>query len=405
MLVFLLACGGSRSFDGRALYRSGQMHALRTQLEKRDPRDATAAILYARNEIDLRVVWEDGSLDLATWALAMARTEDPTLAAELVQATGEVEFWKKLTGGTRDWRELGALFDRAIEMRKAAGDRRGVAESTFYRGLIAQFTEPMYQARHYWERARELGKDLDDPLVRSYPIRHLGDLAESEGDLVLAEKLHRESLALREQDGDVIRLFNARLTLATFLCERMRRCDEAAPQIAAARRVADGLRMPHGNVDVALLEAALAEWRGDLAGRDAAWTRALATASTAETATVMLARGAARLRAGDVAGALAAAQRVLAQDGTSREAQALLAIAAARMGKREVADAAVLAAWKDDKAPSARMHLARGDLDAALAAAKRDHDIRMEIEVLVARGELEAAKRRAQAAHLPLPAP
>lgn len=412
MLVVLVACAGT-SFDGHAMYRSGQMHALRDKLKGRDPSDAKQAILFARNEIDLRVVWDDGSLAAAYAAITAAKTTDPKLAAEVVQAEGEVMFWQKLVEQKGGWPALATQFERAIAMREAAGDRRGVVESMFYRGLIAQFIETPEAAKGYWERARELGKDVKDPLVRSYPIRHLGDAAEAAGDLALADRLHRESLALREADGDVIRLFNARLTLATFLCERMRACDEAAPQIAAARRTADALRMPHGDVDVGMLEAALAEWRGDLAARDAVWTKLLARRP--DDAGPRFARGVARLRAGDAAGAIGDAQGVASRDG-----HALLAEAAVRSGDLARAETALQAAWTDPASPTARMQLAlaawlgagrtwpgfddaRAVLDGALAAARRDHDVRAELDALIAVGDHEAARKRAREAHLPLP--
>jgi hypothetical protein len=207
----------------------------------------------------------------------------------------------------------------------------------------------------------------------------------------------------------------------------MRDCEAARPLIEAARQTATSLKMPHGMVEVAILDAQLAEWRGDAPARDAAWDRALAAATTSDddgsVAAVRLARGAARLRTCDIDGALADASTVTTPDGRSLAAQALLAA-----GKAEAAHGHIGAAWSDDSPPTARMYLAvaqwidaghdvppsaaraklsaerKAWLDAALAAAKRDRDARTEIDILVALGEREAAKRRAEEAHFPLQA-
>ncbi len=264
LIVVLAACAAApKPFDGSAMYRSGNMHELRDRLrsERAASADAAArnAILLARVYIDLRVVWDDATLDDASAALASAHPADPRLVAELEQARGEVLFWRKLADDKGAWEDIRDRFERARELRVAAHDARGVAESTFYRGLVAQFLETTADARVWFERALELGRNIDDPLLRSYPVRHLADLAEQAGDLDKAAALHREALELRERAGDVVRLFNARVTLATFLCERMCDCESARPQIAEARRIADALRMPHGKTEVAALEARLAQ--------------------------------------------------------------------------------------------------------------------------------------------------
>jgi hypothetical protein len=276
----LVACGAtSRPFDGAALYRSGRMHELRERLTNERTRTPAQAFLLARTLIDLRVVWDEHTFDDALAALAPVRSQDPRIVAELEQVTGEVLFWKKLVGGTGTWDEIERHFERARALRESAGDTRGLAESTFYRGLIAQFTAG--DARAWFEKSLAIARTVDDPLLRSYPVRHLADLAESTGDLDTADRQHREALALRERAGDVLRLFNAQITLATFLCERRRDCEAARPQIEAARRTAEDLRMPHGAVEVSVLDAQLAEWRGDLRARDAAWERTLALAAAA----------------------------------------------------------------------------------------------------------------------------
>ena len=260
LAILLAACSGAprpsadtaAPFDGPALYRAARMHELRDRLRERllasgRAPDAAARdmILLARTYIDLRVVWDEGSFDEALAVLATAHPADAKLVAELEQVTGEVVFWRRMAAEQGTWDDVRARFERALELRTAAHDTRGIAESTFYLGLIAQFTGDAAEAQRLWERAVELGKGVDDPLMRSYPIRHLADFYETAGDLTRAEALHREALALREQAGDVLRLFNARVTLATFLCERRRDCAAAAPLLEAVRRTAQELRMPH----------------------------------------------------------------------------------------------------------------------------------------------------------------
>jgi hypothetical protein len=440
VLFLVAACAGrAPAHDALALYRSGRMHEARDVLRAERARSADDAarnaILLARVDIDLRVVWDAASFDDALAALATAHPRDPRLVAEVEQATGEVLFWKRLAGGEGEWPQVDQRFERALALRTAAGDTRGVAESSFYRGLIAQFTATPDEARHWFERALAVGRTVDDPLLQSYPVRHLADLAETAGDLARAETLHREALTLRERAGDVLRLFNARITLATFLCERMRRCDEAAPQLEAARRTADALRMPHGAIEVVVIDAAIAEWRGDLPGRDRAWQLALARADAIGdrelASAVHVARAAARLRQRDAAGALADARAV-----DSRDGHALVVEAALLAGDVDTAQAALAAAWRDPATPSSRMYLAaaawlatqpaRGQaitdlathtglpLDArawrtaALETATRDNDLRARLDALVALGDrehLDEARRLAASAHLPLALP
>jgi hypothetical protein len=429
-IVFVVvACGAtSRPFDGAALYRSGRMHELRERLAGENTRTPAQAFLLARTLIDLRVVWDQGTFDDALAVLAPVRSQDPRVVAEFEQVTGEVLFWRKLVGGTGTWEELQARFERARALRESAGDTRGLAESTFYRGLIAQFTDG--DARAWFENSLAIARTVDDPLLRSYPVRHLADLAESAGDLDAADRQHREALALRERAGDVIRLFNAQITLATFLCERRRDCEAARTQIEAARRTAEELRMPHGAIEVSVLDAQLAEWRGDLRARDAAWERTLALATAAKddatVAMTRLARAAARLRARDHAAAIADARAA-----GSPEGHAIVVEAALLAGDFTAADAALTAAWTDAK-PTPRLYLAaaawiaaRGETgaisaiasrtglaidariwrEAALAAARRDHDVRAELDALVSFGDpahLDEARGLATSAHLPL---
>ncbi|MGN6106024.1 MAG: hypothetical protein ACTHU0_13030 [Kofleriaceae bacterium] len=386
LALVLFAIGACRSapsarapadagLDDAAMLRAGRHRELRDRLRAapapRSPDEATRRrILLARVQLDLALNWNAATFEDVAAALEGEPPEDARLAAELVQATGELVFWRQITGQGDGWPGVEQVFDRAIELRTAIGDRHGIAESTFYRGLPPSFTGRLEEARVLFERSREIARTLDDPNLLSYPVRHLGDLADTEGNLEAALALHTEVVALRERAGDQIRLFNARITLAGFQCERLRRCDQARPQLEQARQIAEALQLPRARVEVAQLDARVAEWHGDAAARDAAWQRALdlaaAGAQADAAAEVQRDRARARLRARDFAGAAADARAAGSDDPI---ANAILAEAELGRGNTDAARAALSAAWAaPTDAPPAALYLA----GAAWLAAKQE---------------------------------
>ncbi|MDB4953773.1 MAG: hypothetical protein JWO36_1342, partial [Myxococcales bacterium] len=262
LLVLVVACASPRtSYEPAVMIRTGRHHELRDRL-RRDPplpsEDAARrAIVLARVLLDLCVYWDAATFDDALAAFDGVRSKDDRVAAELLQARGEVLYWRRLLGASKDWDEVRRQFALAAGLRDSIKDSRGIAETTFYLGLISQFTNDLPNAKRAFEASLALARNVDDPLLTSYPLRHLGALAEEAGDLDAARELYEESLALRVKSGDAIRLFNARVTLATFYCERLNDCERARPLVALARRTADALKLRNGPEDVAKLEARL----------------------------------------------------------------------------------------------------------------------------------------------------
>jgi tetratricopeptide (TPR) repeat protein len=262
LLALVVACASPQtSYDSAAMIRTGRHHELRDRL-RRDPRlpsedAARRAIVLARVLLDLCVYWDAATFEEALAAFEGVHSRDDRVAAELLQARGEVLYWRRLLGASTDWDEVRRPFALAARLRDSIKDTRGIAETTFYLGLISQFTNDLPNAKRAFVASLALARTVDDPLLTSYPLRHLGSLAEDAGDLEIARKLYEESLALRVKSGDAIRLFNARVTLATFYCERLDDCERARPLVVEARRTADALKLRHGPEDVVKLEARL----------------------------------------------------------------------------------------------------------------------------------------------------
>jgi tetratricopeptide (TPR) repeat protein len=133
-----------------------------------------------------------------TSALQQADRELDTLEAGLCLARGRILHARALADQRPDPREL-ALFERARDLFSEAGDRRGEAESTFWIGTYHQvLAHDQQAARPALERARSLAVELDDTLLLSYAVRHLGFAAAmADGDLERARTLLEESLRLR----------------------------------------------------------------------------------------------------------------------------------------------------------------------------------------------------------------
>ena len=96
-----------------------------------------------------------------------------------------------------DLQEL-ALFERAAELYRAVGDRRGEGEAVLWIGLFHQVVrddEPA--ALPALERAAELG----DPLTVSYALRHLGYADHLAGRLEEARRRFEDSTRLRRELG------------------------------------------------------------------------------------------------------------------------------------------------------------------------------------------------------------
>lgn len=145
-----------------------------------------------------------GADTAAAAALRFAeRSRDPRLMADAADAAGRVLYSRRINLAQGDYELPLAHFRRALELRQAAGDTRGVVESMFRVGLIHERKDEPDQAIALYEEAMRLAGDRY-PLERSNLARHLAYQHQGRGELDRALELFTRSLELREQAGFVL---------------------------------------------------------------------------------------------------------------------------------------------------------------------------------------------------------
>jgi tetratricopeptide (TPR) repeat protein len=103
----------------------------------------------------------------------------------------------------------------------------------FRRGLLAEnLDEDLKAAVTAYNRAHAAAEANGDELLLSYTSRHLGSIAEQEGDHHTARRYFAESLRLREVSGFVIGIAPALVALASVSPE-----GEAETLLSEARRL------------------------------------------------------------------------------------------------------------------------------------------------------------------------
>jgi tetratricopeptide (TPR) repeat protein len=91
------------------------------------------------------------------------------------------------------------LFERALDIRREAGDEHGVAESLFHVGLVHQVVRGDHKtARRLFEES--YARATDD-VTASYALRHIAFCDDEAGDAESAERRHEEALELRRGAG------------------------------------------------------------------------------------------------------------------------------------------------------------------------------------------------------------
>jgi tetratricopeptide (TPR) repeat protein len=155
-------------------------------------------------------------------ARAAAERELDRADALLALGRGRVLHAQFLSERDEDPREL-ELFERALELFRAAGDRAGEGEALFWVGLVHQVVRgDSATAEPYFGASYELAREHGDAKLMSYDARHLGFVDYDAGRLDEAEARFRESVELRERDGFVPGVAAGLLTLAQVALERGR---------------------------------------------------------------------------------------------------------------------------------------------------------------------------------------
>lgn len=92
-----------------------------------------------------------------------------------------------------------AYFERGLLLRRAANDKRGMAESLFHIGLVYGVVRHDHvHALPYFEEAYQLAQETSDLVMASYAIRHIGFARHAADEGAGAYAAMAESLQLRE---------------------------------------------------------------------------------------------------------------------------------------------------------------------------------------------------------------
>lgn len=137
-------------------------------------------------------------------ALTLAEsTKDEHLIGNVYDALG-FSIHIAYLGGDRSQEPKNELefFERGLELRKKAGTTGQIAESLFHIGLVFDVIRKDYdQALPYHEEAYRLACEVEDKVIASYAIRHIGFVRLAAEEVAAAHQALSESLALREAVG------------------------------------------------------------------------------------------------------------------------------------------------------------------------------------------------------------
>jgi tetratricopeptide (TPR) repeat protein len=165
--------------------------------------------------------------------LASADRGLDAVEADLVLARGRIGHARFLQSGKADDRELPA-FQRALDLYRLVGDRRGEAEALFWIGCYHQVVQGDDSAAAApLERSAELAEDCDDTLTLSYALRHLGIADQKSGRLDAARDRLERSTRLR-RDIDFLPGVAANLVGLGYLALAQGRRDEARALLVEA---------------------------------------------------------------------------------------------------------------------------------------------------------------------------
>ncbi len=160
------------------------------------------------------------------------------------------------TGRSAEPAEELPCFERGLGLRRAAGGRRGIAESLFHVGMVYGVVRQNDElALPYLEDAYRLAQEIGDQVIASYAIRHIAFARYNAGDLEAAQAGFAESLRLREAAGFVPGVAMALLACA-HAAQDAGDQDSAHAQLERARAIFADLEIPR---QVAWVETLIAQ--------------------------------------------------------------------------------------------------------------------------------------------------
>jgi len=173
---------------------------------------SSGKILVARNFQLL----SDYELTLPTLVRAKELAEsitDERSVADALELLGEATYYKKLWTNEGAYETALAYFQQALERREMLADYRGMSESWFFIGIIAERQQQPDQALDSYAKALQIAEHYGYKLEKAETLRHIAGIALERNDLEKAEQYFAESLALREERGFKIGLPYALLSV------------------------------------------------------------------------------------------------------------------------------------------------------------------------------------------------
>ncbi|MBA3946855.1 MAG: hypothetical protein H0X37_20115 [Herpetosiphonaceae bacterium] len=140
---------------------------------------------------------------LATALPYAEQTDDDALLGAIWDAKGMSLHTAYLdTGRTAEPADELPAFERSLAYRQQANDQAGIAESLFHVGLVyGVIRDDHKRALPYFQQSYALAQAIEDDIIASYAIRHIGFAHYANGDVAAARANVAESLHLREAAG------------------------------------------------------------------------------------------------------------------------------------------------------------------------------------------------------------
>lgn len=128
---------------------------------------------------------------------------DKQALSDALEWLGLAHYYHRLNTGEGDSSTSLAYFQQALELRLDTDHILGKSESLFHIGLLYQNGDQpdIDKAFSYYNQAYQSSIEQHDELAQSYAARHLGSIAEEQGNYEQARLYYEESLALREKEG------------------------------------------------------------------------------------------------------------------------------------------------------------------------------------------------------------
>jgi tetratricopeptide (TPR) repeat protein len=160
--------------------------------------------------------------------------------AEALNFIGLAHYARKFNTGKGDYDEALDYFQKALTLREESQNKRGIAETCIYRGIIHERKGEGQKALDDYQKALRIAEKNGYRLEQSYALRHMAFMHQAQGDLDGALTYFKESLTLREAIGFKVNLPFSLLSVGHVYYEKGN-LEEALPYLQKAQALAEEL--------------------------------------------------------------------------------------------------------------------------------------------------------------------